>query len=112
MKTNFYKLFYVTLLLLCATIVKAHDFYEKGFYWKILSESSKTVAVTYEGDKYDSYTEYSGQKEIPATVTYNGVTYTVKEITTSAFRNCKELTSIIIPESVTSINRYAFRECI
>lgn len=111
MKTNFYKLFYVTLLLLCATIVKAHDFYEKGFYWKILSESPKTVAVTYEGDKYDSYTEYSGQKEIPANVTYNGVTYTVKEINNLAFRDCKKLTNIIIPESVTSIGIGAFYDC-
>ena len=35
----------------------------------------------------------------------------VKEITTSAFSNCKNLTSVEIPNSVTSIGEYAFSNC-
>ena len=35
----------------------------------------------------------------------------VKEISTSAFSNCKNLTSVEIPNSVTSIGEYAFSNC-
>ena len=35
----------------------------------------------------------------------------VKEISEGAFRDCVDLTSIIIPDSVTTVGRYAFRGC-
>ena len=48
---------------------------------------------------------------IPATVTKDGVKYTVTSIGDYAFWNCSGLTSVDIPDSVTSIGNDAFSMC-
>ena len=52
----------------------------------------------------------SGNITIPATIVYNGQTYTVTSIGNRAFANC-HITSVTIPDSVTSIGNYAFSHC-
>ena len=99
------------LLLLCSTIASAHDFEVNGIYYNILSSTDKTVAVTYKGSDYYSYSdEYSGAVTIPASVTYNGTTYSVTTIGSGAFSG-SGLTSVTIPNSVTTIENSAFEEC-
>ena len=53
----------------------------------------------------------SGAIEIPASVTYKDMVYSVTSIVDFAFYNCTSLTSITIPESVTSIGGYTFYNC-
>ena len=48
---------------------------------------------------------------IPSTVTYGVTTYTVTSIGINAFKNCTNLTSITLPNSLISIGDYAFRAC-
>lgn len=93
------------LLLLCCTVAGAADFKVDGIYYNILSEEDKTVEVT-------SGYGYTGAVIIPASVTYNSITYSVTSIGESAFGACYGLTSIEIPEGVTSIGRRAFQDCI
>ena len=79
----------------------------------LITSSTKpyTVEVTYK--KQFSSTDYAELTSItiPATVTYNGKTYSVTSIGACAFYDCNSLTSITIPNSVTSIGNRAFYNC-
>ena len=78
--------------LLCSVSVSAHDFEADGIYYNITSLTPMTVEVTYRGNKYNSYSEeYSGAVNIPESVTYNGKTYNVTSIWSSAFEGCSGL---------------------
>jgi len=107
------KLWLTTIaVLLCSLAASAHDFEVGGIYYNIKSTTDLTVAVTYGGSSYDSYSnEYSGAVTIPETVTYNNNTYSVTSIGYGAFYGCSSLTAITIPEGVTSIGNCAFDDC-
>ena len=99
----------LTLLLVCSGIVYAHDFEVNGVYYNILSETDKTVEVTFKGNSYSEYSnEYTGSVTIPQTIRYYGVTYKVTRIGEDAFLACRNLTSISIPNSVISVGDGAF----
>ena len=104
-----------SLLLIIATfatlVASAHDFEVDGIYYNITSEADKTAEVTYKGDDPYQGGWYSGSITIPATVTHNGVEYSVTSIGERAFSVCSSLTAITIPEGVTSIEEGAFGGC-
>ena len=52
--------------------------------------------------------EYDGDIIIPEIVVFEEKTYCVTSIGKRAFENCNSLTSITIPDSVTSIGGYAY----
>ena len=82
------------------------------WYFNIIDTENHYVEVTYlfYAANYN-YLAYSGAKEIPSTVDYQGDTYTVIAIGEYAFYRCNNLTSVIIPNSVTTIGDYAFYYC-
>lgn len=63
------------------------------------------------GDYYYGYTKPSGNLTIPSSVTYHGITYSVKYIEERAFYQCTGLTSVTIPSSITTIYWNAFYGC-
>lgn len=100
------KLLLLLLIVLAVPVtIMADDPVEiDGIYYNLITKA-KIANVTSNPNKY------IGDLIIPATVTYNGVAYDVKEIESSAFANSTGLTSIEIPNSVTSIATDAFSGC-
>ena len=82
-------------------------------FYLILSEEDKTVAVVPElDDESGRYTvELEGYLVIPATVEYNGITYTVKKLAKSVFQNCSNLNSITIEDGLLEIEDDVFSGC-
>ena len=107
------KYYFVLLALLCLSLsARAHDAEVDGIFYN-LDAVNKTATVTFKGDNYDSYyEEYSGDVVIPETVTYNGITYSVTSLGYRCFWYCSRLSSITIPNSVTSLGDYCFENCI
>ena len=53
----------------------------------------------------------SGEVVIPEVITVDGNTYPVTEIAAGAFRDCQQMTSVVIPAGVTVIGEGAFAGC-
>ncbi|MBP3786260.1 MAG: leucine-rich repeat domain-containing protein [Bacteroidaceae bacterium] len=78
----------------------------------LLDSSTKTASVVNKGSTNNNpNTAYTGSITIPASVTYDGITYSVTDIGSGAFYGCTGLTSISIPASVTYIEDGAFCGC-
>ena len=88
--------------LLCANVLLAQtEFIVGNLKYNVTSSNPPEVAV---GAAHTTIITAN----IPETVTYQGTTYTVTSIGGSAFYGCYILTSVTIPNSVTSIGYSAF----
>ena len=111
MKHKYLTLLLTMLMSMAETNLFAYDAKKDGIFYNIVSGyDGNAVEVTY-NDGYSSLTHIN----IPQTVTFDNdpyTTYIVVSIGSEAFRECTELTSVTIPNSVTTIEEYAFRFCI
>ena len=95
---------------------KGYDFTVGNIYYKILSSTEKTVAVSYKEYCSPDYgldyinSGYSGSVSIPSSVRNGTITYKVIAIGENAFDN-SDITSVSIPNTIESIDREAFIDC-
>ena len=100
--------FFLTLLMSMISIKSnAYDFEVNGIYYNVVSIEDLTCEIAPQSSNH-SY--YSGYFVIPSNVQYNGKTLKVIRIGDSAF-SISSITSVTIPNSVTSIGKYAFSDC-
>ena len=98
------KKLFTLLLALAASLGTMFASTKIGDLYYDLDASDKTAEVARNNSA-------SGDIVIPASVTYNSVTYSVTSIESYAFKSCTGLTSVNIPESVTIIGGGAFSGC-
>ena len=98
------KLFFLFVLTILPLAASADAVEIDGIYYK-LDANAKEAEVTEHPQKY------SGEINIPESVTFEEVIYSVTTIGYQAFKYCFDLTSITIPSSVTSIATNAFLQC-
>ena len=109
-KEHYIKSMLLMLVLLLSATAAAHDFEMNGIYYNI---NGNEATITFQGASSSEYSdEYFGSISLPATVTFNGTTYSVTRIGNNAFEGCHGLTSVVIPNSVTSIGNRAFMQCV
>ena len=97
----------ISFALMCIGCINSYgfDFEVDGFYYNYDSKSNTAVLTNNENMKY------SGNIVIPNYVTYKGRQLPIKTIGESAFRGCKNLKSVRIPNTIEKIEKYAFIEC-
>ncbi len=82
----------------------SYSFKGQTLTYQVLDKESKTCSV-------ESNTETSGILEIPEVAIFENTEYAVTAISDYAFQNCKSLTSVILPPTMTSVNTTAFDKC-
>lgn len=103
------KIFLVLFAAIAGTSMSLAEGTLIGELYYNLNTSKKTATVTYQSmdENYPDMTAVN----IPATVTYDGVTYAVTAVGQNAFMDCLNITSVTLPDGITDIARFAFRMC-
>ena len=86
-------------MMLLPLVASAQSVEIDGIYYNLVSKIQE-AEVTSNPNKY------TGSVVIPEKVTYESVEYSVTSIGSGAFGGCSGLTSITIPNSVTTIGEY------
>lgn len=82
---------------------KIVEYYEVDGVYFNLNEDKNTAQIT------SNPSFYFGKVVLPKTIMLDGKTYSVTAIGSSAFSNCSDLTSVVIPSTITNISYSAFR---
>lgn len=86
------------------TIATAFCSYAEASFLCLFNDSDLTCEIS---SAYD----ISGHYDIPSTIEHDGKEYRIISIGSGCFTQCKEMTSVTIPEGITHIGSRAFREC-
>lgn len=120
MKTFYNRIFMLTMTIMMSlssfavrTLVESVQI--DGIYYRIISEKNSSPYAITELDGDSNNEDYSGDITIPSSVTYEvdyeDVTFPVTLINWGTFRNCKNVKSVTLPNSVIEIDKGSFENC-
>ena len=81
---------------------------DKSFYLDYIRYTIKDDHLIVSGYAKE---DFKGNAKIASSITYKQKSYDVLGISDYAFSSCKKLTSITLPNHITSIGSYAFEDC-
>lgn len=88
----------VTILL--PMVAKSQSVKIGNLYYSLNSDKTATVV--------SGTNNYEGEFEIPESITYNDISYSVTSIERKAFYGCSNVTSITLPPTITSLGDWCF----
>ena len=96
---------YFALLIILSSITcnAANDIIINGIKYSLQKNNTVTCTAVNKNELVDV--------ELPETVRINGIDYYLGSIKAEGFSKCKNLKSIVIPNSVKTIGEYAFKDC-
>ena len=110
MKHSILRKLMLIAVLLTGSHAFAHDFEVNGIYYN-KTYYDGYVEVSFKGNNPMQYNnEYYGDIVIPDSVVYQGKTYIVSRIN-SAFAFCGDLSTVKLPNTITSITSMSFAGC-
>ncbi len=84
------------------------DFYEEnGMFFELTSEDLNTVKLA----PFNDERTYEGDIVVPESIVHEGITYTVTALGDSVFHGCGNLTSVVVPPSITFAGSTIFKGC-
>lgn len=110
MLISFMSIFSVKTFSECFEVVNSDGitiYYEVIYSTTSINTDAKVTCYDFYGQRH----VYYGNVNIPESVTYQGHTYRVTGISSSAFKKCSQLTSVTMPNTITNIGRDAFKGC-
>ena len=107
MKQIIHKVGMIAAMMLSFLSVSAYDFEVDGIRYEVLSLDDMTCRVIAKSEKY------IGCISIPASVTFNGKSFNIVEISDRAFLNCGDITELNLQEAqkLQKIGVSAFEGC-
>lgn len=102
------KMALATVALVITLDAAAYDLEIDGVYYNVISFVGSTCEVTFDDQ---TNTKYQGVVTIPDKIAVKNRTLDVVAIGAKAFYGCTQLTSVTIPQSVTTIGANAFYRC-
>lgn len=82
-----------------------------GVYYRLVCSGHTATVMNSAFLESSQGASYSGDVVIPATVEYEGITYSVTHIAQYAFYFCQSMTSVTLGSNIQSIGDYAFGWC-